>query len=365
MTTSTQSTRLLNPDRSQRRLTTHPADSLRFDRWMTLLATLFVFGIYVDGWAHNNILELIETFFTPWHGMLYGGFALLAAALVLTLAFNLFRGYSWQFALPRGYAPGILGILIFAVSGVLDLVWHETFGFEDGTEALLSPTHLLLASGAILMLAGPLRAAWQRVDGTEIPGWRELLPALVSATLVLAILSFFMQYATFARPGALIHAPKGSGPTYQADSAAIFNLFAPSLLIMGSVLFLLRRWRLPLGSFTLIIGLSYTLMFLMTMQDSFVAPWSWVGVMLASVLVDLLYARLQPSAEREVAMRWFAFLLPFILIGLHMATLLLTHGLWWQVHMWAGAPFICGVLGLFLSFVAFPPQVPGQQAVGQ
>jgi hypothetical protein len=40
------------------------------------------------------------------------------------------------------------------------MAWHLVFGIETDVAALLSPTHLLLATGAALIVAGPLRAAW-------------------------------------------------------------------------------------------------------------------------------------------------------------------------------------------------------------
>ena len=54
------------------------------------------------------------------------------------------------------------------------------FGFEVNIEALLSPTHLLLASSAILIMAGPFRAAWQRTDAVNAHNWRTLFPALLA-----------------------------------------------------------------------------------------------------------------------------------------------------------------------------------------
>jgi hypothetical protein len=53
----------------------------------------------------------------------------------------------------------LLGFMIFALGGGVDFAWHTLFGFEADEEALLSPAHLLLATGAILLTSGPLRAA--------------------------------------------------------------------------------------------------------------------------------------------------------------------------------------------------------------
>ena len=39
-------------------------------------------GATLDGWAHTHVPERLETFFTPWHAVLYSGFLASAAALV-------------------------------------------------------------------------------------------------------------------------------------------------------------------------------------------------------------------------------------------------------------------------------------------
>lgn len=340
-----------------------PADSLGFDRWFTALATLFMIGVYIDGWAHNNLAELIETFFTPWHAMLYGGFFITAGFLTVALARNLAAGHRFTQALPRGYFPALIGAGIFLFGGVFDLFWHTVFGFEADTEALLSPAHLVLATGAFLIFTAPLRALWQRPITDKDNQWRHLWPALVAMTLFLSLMTFFTQYATLARPGVLLEAPVGRGEPWLENASGIFNLLLPSLLVMGSLLFLLRRWQLPFGSITLIIGSNYLLMFLMTMEESFEAPLTLVAMILAGVVADLLYQWLQPTTTNLTAVRYFAFLVPFVMVSLYIASLLLTHGLWWQIHMWGGVPFICGIAGLFLSFLTQPPVVATVQEV--
>ena len=73
-----------------------------------------------------------------------------------------------------------------------DMFWHIVFGIEVSIDALLSPTHLLLLIGALLILSGPLRAAW--FDDDPPPGLRPLLPAVLAATMAAAQLGFFFQY---------------------------------------------------------------------------------------------------------------------------------------------------------------------------
>src|SRR5205823_2058256 len=125
------------------------------------------------------------TFFTPWHALFYSGYLVNALVLIGTMILHRLRGLSWGRALPRGYELSMLGVAIFAVGGVGDLIWHSLFGFEVDTEALLSPSHLLLATGIALMITGPLRAAWRRVQVKSSGGFVSNLPMLLSASLFL------------------------------------------------------------------------------------------------------------------------------------------------------------------------------------
>ncbi len=65
------------------------------------------------------------------------------------------------------------------------------FGFEAGLEALLSPTHLMLAAGALLILSGPARAAWSRPHAKDTEATAGTWPAVLSLLLVFSILTFF------------------------------------------------------------------------------------------------------------------------------------------------------------------------------
>ncbi|MBV9230013.1 MAG: PD40 domain-containing protein [Chloroflexi bacterium] len=172
---------------------TVPASS-HYD-WIVIAAcTWFLAGAYLDGWAHNHVPNL-ETFFTPWHAVLYSGFLAVAAVLIFALFRNHAQGYSWARALPPGYNLSLLGVFIFGLGGVSDMIWHILFGIEVSIEALLSPTHLVLAFGGILMLSGPLRSVWLRFPGYSVPGRATLLPAVISLTFILALFAFFTQYA--------------------------------------------------------------------------------------------------------------------------------------------------------------------------
>jgi len=91
-------------------------------------------------------------------------------------------------AAPGGYGPAALGVPVFVLSGLGGGLRHGLLGVEVGLEALLSPTHLLLALGAVLMVAGPFRAAWRRtarprpggaLTRPPLPGVRALAPHIL------------------------------------------------------------------------------------------------------------------------------------------------------------------------------------------
>ncbi len=64
-----------------------PLSSVRFDWLMALVSIWWMGGLFVDAWAHSNVPQL-ETFFTPWHAVLYSGFLAVAATLVIKTISN-------------------------------------------------------------------------------------------------------------------------------------------------------------------------------------------------------------------------------------------------------------------------------------
>lgn len=124
----------------------HAVSSARFDALVAALGMVLVGGVYLDGWAHIHT-GLIDTFFTPWHGLLYSAYVALAVVLVGTVLRNRTSGFAGWRAIPQGYEPAVIGVAVFALGGLGDMIWHLLFGIDVDLEALLSPTHLLLALG--------------------------------------------------------------------------------------------------------------------------------------------------------------------------------------------------------------------------
>ena len=251
---------IISPSTKTAQLDTSQAKSLGglgFDWLMALLSAWLIGGLYLDGWAHTHNPNL-ETFFTPWHGVLYSGFLIQAGVLAGLFIRNLRRGHSFTTAMPEGYGLSLLGAAIFMVGGGGDMIWHILFGIEVGVEALLSPTHLVLAFGGVLLITGPLRAGLKRANDAS---WPSYFPLLISTTLLFSIFTFFTDYAhplggtwitSLDRPG--------QGYVFVTQALGITTFLFQSALLTAIVLVLIRNQKLRPGALTFILTVNSALM---------------------------------------------------------------------------------------------------------
>jgi hypothetical protein len=338
-----------------------PVQGIGFDRAVAVASGWLIGGMWLDAWAHHNVPQL-ETFFTPWHGVLYSGLLAMLAVLLITLVRNHAAGCAWRRALPVGYGLSLAGALVFAVGGAADMMWHTVFGVEADLEALLSPPHLLLGGGAVLMVGGPLRAAWQCSPSQARGNWVALLPMLLSLTFTLSLLTFFTEYANpfslpWPAPGALAlsaafrggDAPASAFPDELGQVLGVASILLQTALLMGLVLLAVRRWALPFGALTSIFTLSIGLSVVPHSQYQFIPV-----ALLGGVAADVLLAQLRPTAGRPGAVRLFSFAVPASLFGLYFPVLALTGGISWTVHLWSGTILLAGVVGLLLSYLVMP-----------
>ncbi|NIQ97447.1 MAG: hypothetical protein GWN87_27180, partial [Desulfuromonadales bacterium] len=91
--------------------------------WLqTIFCAWFTIGFFVDAYAHHN--NVPESFFSPWHGLLYAGYLVTSGHLVWAGLRGRKQGRSWSTALPVGYNGSLLGSLAFGAGGLGDMVWH-------------------------------------------------------------------------------------------------------------------------------------------------------------------------------------------------------------------------------------------------
>jgi hypothetical protein len=317
------------------------------------LGTWVVGGLFLDGWAHVNQPGL-ETFFSPWHGVFYTGFVV-ATVVMARLVARHQQGRFDPGRVPAGYGLGLVGVAMFVAGGVADGTWHTLFGVETGVAALLSPSHLLLLTGGLLMVTSPVRSAWSSPDLPATAPALALLPALWATTLATVIVLFFFQYLS----AFVTRAP--SAPVVQGTAGllttivGVASVLVTNLLVVGPVLLLARRWRLPFGTVALVATAGAA--GLTSLRE--LALGALVPAMLAGGLAaDLLVARLRPGPDRPGAFRAVAVLAPLALWGAWLAVYALAYGIAWPPELWAGVLGMASLTGLGLSVLVLPPAVP-------
>ncbi|MEA2704123.1 MAG: hypothetical protein QOD63_2068 [Actinomycetota bacterium] len=350
---------------------TRPRASRREDLLTMVFATWLIVGIFVDGWAHNN--DKPETFFTPWHAMFYSGFLATAVWMTWTVQRRRAEGATGPAAVPVGYGLGLAGVAVFAVGGVFDLVWHQIFGIEVDLEALLSPSHLVLFCGALLVVTSPLRSAWND-PASRAPGFGQFLPALLSTTLCTAMVAFmFMVFSPFLT-GAMTDGPYRFAAFAIGDSnlAGWFveelqlegyaAIMLTTLILLAPALLLMRRWTLPFGTFTFLLGAVGTLS---AGIESFDFGPAFLAPAIAGLVGDLLYRRLRPSPERPWSMRAWAAAVPAVMWLAYFALLAAFRTVGWSVELWSGVVAMSAMAGFALALCVAPPPVPAESAVAE
>lgn len=335
-------------------------EGYRLDAAFAVLILWLHAGATYDFRQHAAGLDFAEEgFLTVPHAVFYAAFVVIAVTLLAVVVSNRARGDSWIESVPTGYRFALLGVLLFGLGGPLDFLWHSAFGFEEGVEALTSPTHLLLVVGGALFVTAPLRAAWTRGLPASLPGQ---LPALIASGLLLNVAAVFTGYgnpilvpnaAAGDVGGTIVERSAGSNAAADglgvtvAHGASGMLLFAA--LLVGLAVVLVRRFRLAPGAFTLIYGIAGVSVAYTGGTEAFVPAMIGLGV-----VADALYRGLRPDPTRAIPFRAFAAAVPATFAALYFATVHLVWGLAWTTHVWAGLVVAVALVGLLVSYVAVP-----------
>jgi hypothetical protein len=169
------------------------------EQWLVTVMSIWFFGgLLLDGWAHNHIPQL-ESFFTPWHAAFYSGYLATAISFLLIVGWRMRKNKEGFFAsIPVGYGAALIGAGTFVLGGIGDMVWHELFGIEANVEALVSPTHLVLACSMFLMVSANVRVWFKSTPPIGKPKFMDQLPMLLSISGTYSLLAFMMQFSHFA-----------------------------------------------------------------------------------------------------------------------------------------------------------------------
>jgi hypothetical protein len=321
------------------------------------LASLVIFGLYLDGWRHINLADnRAGAFLTWWHVPLYIG-ATVTGLWITTRnqsLRDLLRGRFDIAVVPAGYRLGVfgMGLLTFGAAG--DAVWHTFYGIEQGIERTMSPFHIVLFTSAALILGSPLRAAFAG-GGAVAPGFRRFFPALLSLTLTTAAISFVVQFLlpfllwTKSVPDIAALGDAGEN----ARIVGLATVLTTNLLLMTPLLFAMRRWRLPFGTATFLLTTNAVIESAMVdMKRGFAV----LAALAAGLVFDTLVSRLRVTPERVALQRLVAGVTPVVLWLAYFGILWFGYGVGWERNVWLSAVLLAGLSGVLTSSLLVPAQ---------
>jgi hypothetical protein len=331
-----------------------PAAATPFEDLMTVLfGACFVGGALSDAWAHTNIIKTLESFFTPWHALLYTGF-------VATAAWTFWLGYRrragvprwWRDAWPAGYRLGALGAVLFLVGGVGDMIWHTIFGIESTLDAALSPTHLLLAFSATLLLTSPLRSWW--AQGSSSQRAATGVASLALGTVVpMALVSFASPLTSLAPTRTYDHVMYSPSHIQAGFGLASYLV---TTIVLGVPLLLAHRRRATFGTATALVG-GVALFEMVQFEAPNTLAIAASAATVAAVVVDLVLVRLDVIRGVDAPLRLpiAGALFATVVWSAHLLGLRIGDDLRWPIELWAGAVVLCAVLGAVLGGLAARP----------
>ena len=307
-------------------------------------------GFLLDTWAHGHVP--VETFFTPYHGVAYSG--IFAGAAVIAI-------YGIRGAIPRSYRIPILGIPLFILSGLGDLAWHTFLGLEEGVDAVLSPTHMGLGIGILLISSAPIASALR--NRAELRTLWDQVPLIFSLAAWIELLHFGTAYAF--DPGAgQINAPPPTAPFtpdyltalsigyYKLGTGVLIVIFQ-SLLMAGFALFAGARFPLRPGALTLMYLLGNFATAAAFTNDTPLL----VTVLAMSAAAGITGDAIMTRMRRAPGIRTYQLLgvcVPAVYFAVYFIVTGATERLWWDWNVTLGAIIWAAGVGFGLSLLTQP-----------
>lgn len=337
------------------RLATAEVVSPRDDLITVIFGACMIGGAMSDGWAHNNLLAQIQSegFFTPWHGLLYSGFAATAAWTFWLAYRRRDRAPRWWIdGWPAGYKLGALGVVIFLIAGVADMAWHTIFGIEVTLDALLSPSHLLLMIGSVLLLSSPTRSWWVAGDG-RLRNATAVTALALATTSVAIFLGFASAFESKAAVVPYDGAQNSIGYLRASHGAASYVITAA---LLAAALLMVYRHRPAPGAATATTVI--VAMFPMVVRE-FPQPQTTAALaaIAAAVLADVILVQLDRRRGLGAPLRLplAAAVFTTLVAAAHLLALHLQEGVKWPVEIWSGTILFAALVGAVLGGLSARP----------
>lgn len=230
--------------------------------------------------------------------------------------------------------------------------WHETFGIETSIDALLSPSHLLLCVGSVLLLTSPVRSWWAAGGGG-----RRAASGAVALALGTTSASVFLGYVLmFEYVGPVLPYDGEIGsPGYSAAARGVASYVITIALLVVPLLMAHRRRATPGVATALVAWVSL----FPVLTHEFPRPQTSAAfaAIAAAILVDWILVRMD---------RWRGFDAPLrlpvagaIFAGLvssaHLVALQVDSGIRWPVELWTGVVVTVVAVAALLGGLAARP----------
>lgn len=321
------------------------------DLLVSICALWSACGFLLDTWAHGHVP--VETFFTPYHGVAYSG--IFAGAAVLAI-------FGMRRAIPRSYLVPMLGIPLFMLSGVGDLLWHTLLGIEEGVDAVLSPTHMGLGVGILLISSAPIVSALKNRD--QLRTFWDQLPLLFSLAAWLNLLHFGTAYAFDPGAGAT-NAPPPTSPFtsdyltalsigyYKLGTGVLIVIFQ-SFLMAGFALYAGARFALRPGALTLMYLLGNIPIAAAFTNATPLLPAVIAMSIAGGVFGDFVIGRFRPLANYSFAYHLLGAGVPACYFIAYFIVTGAADRLWWDWNVTLGSIIWAAGIGFGLSLLSPP-----------
>lgn len=325
------------------------------ERWTLAGASLWlVFGLQLDAFAHSTIPDL-ETFWTPWHGVMYSGIAACGVTLLWLLRSRLPEQVTYRTLLtetPRALRLPVIGMGLLLVGGGIDTLWHNLFGIEKGLEIFVSPSHYFIIIGMVLVASGPAQLVASTLTTRILRGGDTILVVL-STVLALLPVIIFSEHASALEDPLLGTQVADEWDTVSADAQMVHAYVVSTVVLMTAVLLLGRRWRLPLGAATAVVGIPAFIIGLV--MGDIANIWLAATITAATALVDLGAHLLAPQLTRlptEGGWVVLGLVAPIVVWGAVLAVgASAGDGVAWNLHMVSGLLTLVGLTGAGTTFI--------------
>ena len=336
----------------------------KYDARVFQLLIWFVGGTVVDVIAHFYFKLEDKNFFTPWHLLMYSGFAATAFVHLYPVlkdgytelrpgkqSFVAYLGFLIRNAVPviktgyrslsPAYKVSFWGCAAFLLGGIGDFFWHEIIGVEQNLQAMFSPSHIVLGLSFTVIASGPFRAFLGRERDVRQTWGKSLLAmlslgfALSTFSLLFLYLSPYVMATTQFKYIPYLNIFDGDGErmwafAYFATAVQQASFMLQAAMVTSLVVFIGRRYVLPVGSYALVFGIQAAIMSILKLNF-----WVVPGALLIGLIADLV--------SRSLLVRR-----PYIAVGILGASVpgalllaqLLVGGSWWALPYSSGALFL-------------------------